>query len=166
MKFLRPTSLKYARRKILRKGRLPNNRKAFKEDSYSYTPIFASGRVLASAMLGSILFQSFHNPFITQILRYLCGMHTVEEMELEREFNLGVRSISYVAVPAQFVGLSFGEYYQDLNIRFGVLALGLYRDELSNDLQNRLPFVYTNPLSSLLLRKSDLVFVIADDSQL
>lgn len=166
VKFLRPTSLKYTRRKMLRKGRVPNNRRDFTEDSYTYTPIFASGRVLASSMLGCILFQSFHNPYITQILRYLCGMHTVEEMELEREFDLGVRSISYIAVPAHFVGLSFGEYFEELNIKFGMLAIGIYRDDLSNDLQNRLPFVYTNPLRSLLLRRSDLVYVIADDSQL
>jgi hypothetical protein len=145
---------------------VPNNKRDFTEDSYSYTPIFASGRVLASTMLGSILYQSFHNPFITQILRYLCGVRTVEEMELEKEFNLGLRSLSYISVSAEFVGLSFGEYYEELNIKYGILAIGLYRDEISHDLQNRLPFVYTNPLSSLLLRQSDLVYVIAEDSQL
>lgn len=166
VKFLRPTSLKYTKRKVLKKDRVPNNKRDFTEDSYTFTPIFASGRVLASTMLGSILFQSFHNPFITQIIRYLCGMHTVEEIEMEREFELGIRSISYIAVPIHFVGLSFGEYYEELNIKYGILAIGLYRDELSNDLQNRLPFVYTNPLSSLLLRKTDLVYVIADDSQI
>ena len=117
-------------------------------------------------MMSSILYHSFHNQFITQIFRFMCGVHTVEEVELDKEFDMGIRSLSYIAVPAHFVGLSFGEYYEELNIKFGILAIGIYRDEISNDLQNRLAFVYTNPLRSLLLRKTDLVYVIADADQI
>ena len=116
--------------------------------------------------MGSILYQSYHNPFITQIFRFLCGVHTVEEVELDKEFETGIRSLNYISVPPHFIGLSFGEYFEELNIKYGILAIGLYRDEISNDLQNRLPFVYTNPLRSLLLRKSDLVYVIADSGQI
>ena len=96
----------------------------------------------------------------------MCGVHTVEEAELDKEFNMTSRSLSYISVPSQFVGLSYGEYFEDLNLRHGILAIGIYRDEIHPDLQNRLPFVYTNPLRSLILKKTDLIYVIADDSQI
>jgi hypothetical protein len=43
------------------------------EDSYTYTPVFASGRVIASSMMGSILYQTYYNPMIVKIFLYFCG---------------------------------------------------------------------------------------------
>ena len=61
IKFLRPTSLKYQKRKILHRDRIPNAKKDFFEDSYSFTPIFSTGRVIASGMMAPILYQVNHH---------------------------------------------------------------------------------------------------------
>lgn len=75
IKFLRPTILKHSKKAIVKEeGTINTSRRAFTEDSYTYTPIFAGGRVIASSMLGSILYQTYYNPLIVKTFEYFCGV--------------------------------------------------------------------------------------------
>ena len=74
------------------------------------------------------------------------------------------KSLCYISVPSLFVGLSFGDLFNDLLMKHEILAIGIFRDDISDELENTLPFVYTNPLSSLLLKSTDLVYVLASEN--
>ena len=126
-------------------------------------------------MMGSILYQvsfskthikTYYNPMIVRIFRYFCGVRLAQELELDRELGLGTQSLCYIAVPLHLIGESFGTLFEELTLKFGVLPIGIFRDEMNADLGNRLSFVYTNPLSSLLLKSSDLVYVLSSENQL
>ena len=167
IKFLRPTALKHYNLRVSSDGsHINTSRRAFTEDSFTYTPVFASGRVVASSMMGSILYQSYYNPMIVRIFRQFCGFRREEEVNLEERMNLNTPHLCYISVPDEFVGLTFGSLFKDLMCKFGILAIGLFREEINTPLGNRLPFVYTNPLSSALLRATDRVYVLASNEQL
>ena len=57
-----------------------------------------------------------------------------------------------------------GELYRELVLNHNIVPIGLYRMADEKNLGNRLPFVYTNPLQSLLLRETDLIYVLAPNS--
>jgi hypothetical protein len=69
-------------------------------------------------------------------------------------------------VPDDYVDHSFEALYHSMARHLGIIPIGLLRDEVSSSLGNVLPFVMTNPLPSMVLRKSDLVYVLATAEQL
>lgn len=74
VKFLRPTPMKYRTKGANDEDIIVTSREKSTEDSYTYTPVFSSGRVIASSMMGSILYQTYYNPMIVKIFRYFCGI--------------------------------------------------------------------------------------------
>ena len=166
IKFLRPTAFK-VRKRVTNQGKddIDISKRSITEDTYTYTPIYASGRVLASSMLGSILYQAHYNPFIVQVFRFFCGVRTEEELDLEHYLETDSKTLSYVAIPSSFIGSCFSDLFCYF-LQHEIIAIGLLRNDISPELGNRLPFVYTNPMPSLILKESDLVYILASDLQL
>jgi hypothetical protein len=58
-------------------------------------------------------------------------------------------------------GRPFLELFQELVMNHGIVPLGIYRAADESGLGNELPFVYTNPLASMLLKETDIICVLA-----
>ncbi|KAI9470066.1 MAG: hypothetical protein EXX96DRAFT_588667 [Benjaminiella poitrasii] len=68
--------------------------------------------------------------------------------------------LTSIPMPPEYVDLSFMILFKALLIRYEVLAIGLYRAPCSI-LGNELPFVYVNPVPSIILKASDMVYVFS-----
>ncbi|KAI7853622.1 hypothetical protein BDC45DRAFT_149851 [Circinella umbellata] len=69
--------------------------------------------------------------------------------------------LSSIAVPNLFIGETFSHLYQSLLLDQGILALGLLRAPDHHIFGNELPFVYSNPVPSLILKATDFIYVLA-----
>ncbi len=121
-----------------------------------YSSTFASGRVLTTMMLESVLSSSPHQPYQIDIFRNFCGMRYKKDFDIETTFNLMPSNLCYVALPEHLFGKTFGYLYQFLAETKGIIPIGLLRDN-----QQGHSFVYTNPPFHLTLLSSDLVYVLA-----
>lgn len=75
-------------------------------------------------------------------------------------FGLKSSYLCYVNLPQGFVGQRFESLYEQM-ASIGTIPIGLFRAPIAEDAWgNTLPFVYTNPLPSVILRESDLVYVL------
>jgi hypothetical protein len=90
----------------------------------------------------------------------MCGIRTKRESKLDAHFNIRPSFLCHVDVPRAFVGRKFIDLFQEFALNHGVLPIALYRQADPDGLKNEHPFVYTNPLNSLKLRLTDLVFVL------
>lgn len=70
-----------------------------------------------------------------------------------------VSSLTSVPVPSKFIGKTFGDLYYYLAVCKQTVALGVYRP-VDAELENVLPFVYTNPLPTMILLEGELVYVL------
>ncbi|TPX44523.1 hypothetical protein SeMB42_g01752 [Synchytrium endobioticum] len=159
IKFLRPTGKRLAGKKHRRQQQAPP------EDidlggEHLFAPMFAAGRVVAAPMLDSILYQTFHSKVLLEVFNSLCGVRYQRDIDLDRELRIDPAYLSYIDTPDEFSGRPFKDVYRELALNHGIVPLGLLRDCDDPELGNRLPFVYGNPISSLLLKSSDLIFVL------
>ncbi|KAJ3074306.1 potassium channel, sub T, member 2 [Podochytrium sp. JEL0797] len=131
------------------------------EVSYFYTPVFAAGRVVVAPMLVSLLFQLQQNPCLLEVFLMLCGVEREMVDESAGELRGVSKSwMSQIPVPPAFLNGTYGELYYELSFNQGIVPLGIYRD-VTRPLRNKLPFVFTNPLSEVVLMEGDLIFVLA-----
>lgn len=67
-------------------------------------------------------------------------------------------------IPEEFKGKTYEAVFEYFGVKKSWLVIGLYRSEYEfgkrRMLFNRLPYVYTNPLSSTTIMKGDKAFVI------
>ncbi|TPX37664.1 hypothetical protein SmJEL517_g00575 [Synchytrium microbalum] len=162
IKFLRPTA-KRSLTMSKRERKAHSNQGVEEGDlagEHLYTPMFAAGRVVCAPMLDSILYQTFHNSVVLDIFKRLCGVRYKRDIELDRELNANPSYLSYIDTPDEFAGRPFRDLYRELALKHSVIPLGILRDNYDPELGNRLPFTYTNPMASLLLKSSDLVFAL------
>ncbi len=68
--------------------------------------------------------------------------------------------LSQISLPEIFINRTFGFAYLSLLETSGMITLGILKTESNNYLGNQFPFVITNPPPSLLMEKSDLLFVL------
>ncbi|CAO3628322.1 unnamed protein product [Cunninghamella echinulata] len=70
--------------------------------------------------------------------------------------------LTSIALPSAFIGQTFVRLYELFLLKHGILCIGLLR---SPDLQlrNELPFVYTNPVPSLILKSTDFVYILTPE---
>ncbi|KAJ1560784.1 hypothetical protein HK405_005954, partial [Cladochytrium tenue] len=127
---------------------------------YMYMPLFSAGRVVVAAMLDTILFQLLKNPSMLDVFKLFCGVRTKREQGLERSLGVEPAFLCQIYVPSALVGKTFGELFKELSLNNGLVPLGIYRDAHVAD-GNALPFVFTNPLASVVMRESDLVFALS-----
>jgi hypothetical protein len=84
---------------------------------------------------------------------------------MDAMLNIVPASLCYIALPEAMVGKAYGDMYNYLALTSGIIPIGLLRHR-DIDMQNRMPFVYTNPVSSLKLLPEDLVYVLATSDQI
>ena len=129
------------------------------DDGY-LSPFYAAGNVISPVMLENLVSNSYHLPSTIKLFNCFSGVRFQPEIEIDLALNIQVSNLRYILVPQGHVSKTFGELYQVLS-SMGILAIGILRDNLGTDLENPLPFVYTNPPWSLTLKESDFVYVLA-----
>ncbi|KAF8937868.1 potassium channel, sub T, member 2 [Dissophora ornata] len=123
------------------------------------TPIFASGQVLVTSLLDNVLFQAYSKTHILDLVKLCCGVRFKQAIELDQILGIDCSNVCLIETPPQFVGKSFLNLFQALSLKDGIIPLGLYRAP-DRELNNALPFVFTNPLPGILLKNTDMVYVL------
>ncbi|KAF9952147.1 hypothetical protein BGZ70_000709 [Mortierella alpina] len=123
------------------------------------TPIFASGQVLVSSLLDNVLFQAYSKTHILDLIKLCCGVRFKQAIELDQLLGIDSSNLCLIETPAQFVGKPFLKLFQTLALVYGIVPLGLYRAP-DRELNNALPFVFSNPLPGILLKSTDMVYVL------
>jgi hypothetical protein len=113
-------------------------------------------------MLESILSSSCQQPYLYEIFKHFCGMPFEIEDEFAEKNSVHPSNLCYFTVPEHFIGQTFGELYYNFVSIENVIPIGLYR--ISSDYDTH-RFVVTNPVHSLILRGSDLVYCLAPPSE-
>ncbi|KAJ3303024.1 hypothetical protein HDV03_004248 [Kappamyces sp. JEL0829] len=159
--FLAPGSTEFVPR-YQRLSRQEQAQKIKPTREYVLSPMFAAGSVLSPAMIESVLTNAYHQPSILNLFNCFAGIRYRVDVEIDAYLNLeGAGTLSCIQVPQEYVGKTFGSLYRGLVRSHGIVPIGLLRDKLSS-LRNPLPFVYTNPISCLLLLSHDLVYILGD----
>ncbi|TPX62023.1 hypothetical protein SpCBS45565_g07077 [Spizellomyces sp. 'palustris'] len=168
IKFLPPT----AKRASKKKYRLKDAQRksvAYQSDagvdSYLYAPIYASGRVVAASMLDAVLFETFYNSAVLDVFRLLCGVRYKHDIDMDNLLGVDPSYLCCIPVPSEYEYQPFSVLYRELALNQGVIPLALLRDTNDPTLGNRLPFVFTNPLPSIILKATDLVYVLTPVSK-
>ncbi|KAF9313715.1 hypothetical protein BG003_004898 [Podila horticola] len=123
------------------------------------TPLFASGQVLVSSLLDNVLFQAYSKTHILDLVKLCCGVRFKQAIELDQMLGIDSSNICLIETPPEFVGQSFLKLFQALALLYGVIPMGLYRAP-DRELNNQLPFVFTNPLPGILLKATDMIYVL------
>ncbi|KAF9429000.1 hypothetical protein BGZ94_000181 [Podila epigama] len=126
---------------------------------FAMTPLFASGQVLVSTLLDNVLFQAYSKTHILDLIKLCCGVRFKQEIELDQMLGIDSSNICLIPTPPEFVGQSFLKMFQVLALLYGIVPLGLYRAP-DRELNNQLPFVFTNPLPGILLKATDMIYVL------
>jgi hypothetical protein len=119
---------------------------------YMFRPNFASGRVYLSNLSDRLLTKSFFQPQTISVVNTLVNGDGSEE---------GVRRrLHLLDLPPQMVGRTFKELYDELlQLENPQLCLAILR-AASGSGGNPLPYVYTNPDATTVLRAGDRLYVI------
>ena len=150
---------------------------------YKFTPQFASGNVLTSSLLDTLICQAFYNRHIVSIIELFAAGVTVKDRStiragvlaaggggaFEPEAKRGLAAIKgsslyQVKVPESMYNQTYGELFTKFT-QDGIVPLGLYRGVFSNlkvgPKGNKHPFVFTNPPKETELFSCDKVFVLS-----
>ena len=95
------------------------------------------------------------------MVKLFCGIRYERTVQAYKDLKVDPSHLCYVDCPVEFVGNTFGDLYETFSVQNGIIPLGLLRP--AGDFKesgNILPYVYTNPLRSILLKEHDLVFVL------
>ncbi|KAG0945687.1 hypothetical protein G6F57_003887 [Rhizopus arrhizus] len=137
-----------------------------------YTPAYAAGNVVVDSLLSNVLLsQTYYKPDIVSVIKALCGLpglsydkDTAHILTCSTKFHPHLfrnsRHLMLVVLPPLFIGKSFSALFKSLILDHEVVALGLLRAPDEN-MGNDLPFVYTNPVPSLILKRTDKIYVNA-----
>ncbi|CDS07314.1 hypothetical protein LRAMOSA01263 [Lichtheimia ramosa] len=146
-----------------------------------YTPAYAAGDVVAESLISNVLLsQTYSKPEIVQVIRAMSGMPVIHHSHLTSHLGYSSSSkteyttrhqhtsstakastcrFASMPVPDSFVGKTFVALFEAWLLDHGILALGLFRAPTAA-FGNELPFVYSNPVPSLMLLESDHVYVL------
>ena len=127
--------------------------------TFVMSPIFASGQVLVCSLLDNVLFQAYSKTHILDLIKLCCGARFKQAIELDQMLGIDSSNICLMETPEEFVGQCFSKLFQAFALRFGIVPLGLYRAP-DVELNNSYPFVFTNPLPGILLKKEDRIYVL------
>jgi hypothetical protein len=151
---------------------------------YKFTPQFASGALLTSSLLDTLICQAFYNRSIVAIIQLFASGVTAKDRDvIKAEIEAGrpltqsetaaVRrgvaavvgsGLYQIKVPDQGEVRTYGEMFSSFTKK-GILPLGLYRGVFKNmnvgPKQNKMPYVFTNPPKETELFSCDKVFVLS-----
>lgn len=131
-----------------------------------YTPAYAAGNVVVDSLLSNVLLsQTYYKPDIVSVIKALCGMPgpLYDQEHILSCKNQPVpysKHLTLVVLPPNYIGKNFLYMFEDLVMEHEVLPLGILRAPDEN-MGNELSFVYTNPVPSLILKRSDKIYVLA-----
>jgi len=133
-------------------------------------PRFASGRVFAPQALGSLLAHCFHVPGMVEVVQsmvmpeVLCDGGTGSGGESDYEVDVNIPW--QVRVRSEYVGTQYGDLLVSMiqDPVHPVLPVGIYRVFDSKTVPGNRGFVWTNPPKDLVLKSSDMVYVLGDMS--
>ncbi|KAL2913073.1 hypothetical protein HK105_207418 [Polyrhizophydium stewartii] len=163
IKFLRPTGRKRPSKRVRSRFTEPTDAQAKRpwEESPFMAPVFAGGRVVAPSMLEPLLFQAYRTPCAIQFFHALCGVRFKSDLDNEEKLGLRPGHVCYIAPPEGSVGKTYGALVHSLIVNTGFVPIGLLRQRIDPSIGNRLPFVVSNPVASLIVKPEDLVYVLA-----
>ncbi|KAI9281997.1 hypothetical protein BY458DRAFT_498627 [Sporodiniella umbellata] len=136
-----------------------------------YTPAYAAGNVVVDSLLSNVLLsQTYYKPDIVSVIKALCGMpgplynnetiSSTSNPKSQLYLFKNSRHLMLVELPRIFVHKTFSMLFENLILGHEALALGLLRGRDEN-MGNDLSFVYTNPVPSLVLKKTDQIYILA-----
>ncbi|KAI8643141.1 hypothetical protein BD408DRAFT_415336 [Parasitella parasitica] len=137
-----------------------------------YTPAYAAGNVVVDSLLSNVLLsQTYYKSDIVSVIKALCGMpgplydkdtaHILEcGTKIRHNLFQNSRHLSLSVMPPCFIDKSFAFLFETLVMDHEVLPLGILRAPDEN-MGNELSFVYTNPVSSLIMKRSDKIYLLA-----
>jgi len=150
---------------------------------YKFTPQFASGALLTSSLLDTLICQAFYNRSIVAIIQLFAAGVTLKDRDvIKAEIEAG-RPLTQQEAAAVRRGVAaivgsglyqikvpdgevrtYGEMFTAFTKK-GLLPLGLYRGVFKNmnvgPKQNKMPYVFTNPPKETELFSCDKVFVLS-----
>ena len=137
-----------------------------KATQYEFTPLYASGEIYTPSIIDKITCQSFYNPHIITIIDLILGGNSsstyYKPQKLDDYIKLTGSNLYLVKAPEQYVNESFSQLFEYLILAYKAVAIGLYRMNLNEGFY----YVYTNPNKNTFIKKSDLVFVLADEKHI
>lgn len=137
-----------------------------------YTPAYAAGNVVVDGLLSNVLLsQTYYKPDIVSIIKALCGMPgPLYDKDTAHILICGThirpkkyrnsRHMMLIVMPPVMIDKCYSFLFENLLMDHDVLALGILRAP-DEHMGNELSFVYTNPVSSLIMRRSDKIYVLA-----
>lgn len=135
-------------------------------NNYEYSPLFASGEVFTPSIIDRITCQIYYNPNILTILEQILNGGATNKnkkiIKLEKELKIPSSNMYLLQMPEAFVSETFEKLFNHLIDSNYVIPLGLYRRSVNENFY----FVYTNPSKSILLRQTDLVFVLGQTNNI
>ena len=137
-----------------------------------YTPAYAAGNVVVDSLLSNVLLsQAYYKPDIVSVIKALCSMpgpthdnNATNAMLCPSKFKQQElpcsRHLTLSVMPPCFIDRTFACLFETLLMDHDVLPLGLLRAPDEN-MGNELSFVYTNPVPSLVLKRTDKIYLLA-----
>ncbi|OBZ91782.1 Potassium channel subfamily T member 1 [Choanephora cucurbitarum] len=137
-----------------------------------YTPAYAAGNVVVDSLLSNVLLsQTYYKPDIVSVIKALCSMpgpthdnNATNAMLCPSKFKQQElpcsRHLTLSVMPPCFIDRTFACLFETLLMDHDVLPLGLLRAPDEN-MGNELSFVYTNPVPSLVLKRTDKIYLLA-----
>ncbi|KAI7868459.1 hypothetical protein BDF14DRAFT_1793440 [Spinellus fusiger] len=127
-----------------------------------YTPAYAAGDVVVDSLLSNVLLsQTYYKPDIVSIIKTLCGMPGSPCVATLSSVNYASENhhLKSMPMPPRFVNTTFAFLFETMVLDHGLLPMGLLRAP-SESMGNELPFVYANPVPSLVLKDTDCIYFI------
>ncbi|KAJ3182035.1 potassium channel, sub T, member 2 [Geranomyces variabilis] len=117
-----------------------------------HSPTYASGHAVVSALIDNFVYAVYENASTIDIVKGMCG-------DLRDRPGQNSSCLTTAGWEEWMEGKPFEEIYRVLAVERGVIPVAVIRapDEA---LGNELPFIYTNPVASLMLAKGDRLFVL------
>merc|ERR1712054_647460 len=143
-------------------------------------PRYAAGHVYLANIFDSLMAQAFYNDSLIEIITTLINGGDIQDTKKgRREFvvqataeNASVTEVvvspvertvlRVVEVPEVYVGQAYEDFFADLMLNHYCLPLGLYCG-VTQDGDNPLPFVFSNPPQQTLLAENDKVYVLSGE---
>lgn len=136
-----------------------------------YTPAYAAGNVVVDGLLSNVLLsQTYYKPDIVSVIKALCGMpgplydkdtaHILMCEQVKPQLFTHSRHLMLIVMPPSLIDKCFAFLFENMVMDHDVLPLGILRAP-DEHMGNELSFVYTNPVSSLIMRRSDKIYVLA-----
>lgn len=161
VRYLRPRLSMVAQQGILHGDLAAEYRRSYKEEAYFMAPSFASGRVLADAMLDRLVSQAYFNPLIIPLFNALVASNDFSSASSlyhkpsrkTKTKLIGKKPhLMHLSVPVKMIGRTFAELFDYVVSHHGFIPVALYRAPVqitwASDKGDRINGKYGYPQSS------------------